>query len=578
MVSYGAASAVAGDDAARWDESWTALRAEFAEVDPPVDLAPLAAWGDEMPADVVARFLATPDPTPARLDALEARLSPPRWERLEAWAARGADVRSLVELADLDPSDLDDDERLRALEVAEKAMAAASAMQQRLLAALGGPEPALDPLLTPEARRNSECSRRQRRSLSAVEAEEWAHLEVGAALRLAPVTAAERLEVAHALHGDPRPAIVQAWLEACRHYAAATSGEGGEAIGPQPGDPRLPRLPGLALLLAHGDVTYQHVRSAVLATRSLSVEECARVEARVLPKAPGQSVGEFRKAVERAVIAVDPAGAEERARRAACERGISTRTLGEGMAKCSLVAPARDVQALATAARALARQQRARLEQACTAAGVDWREVDPGRGALACDALVDLCDRLLEYPEVLTGRPLPRAHGRRPQLVVHLDLPTLAGLADNPAELLGHGPLPPVFARELAPGGSLRRLVSDPVSGHALDLGRAMRFPNQQLADFVAARDRTSRFPHDATPAGRCQVDHRDEWRHGGRTSAANLGLFSFAVHRAKTHGKITVFRRGDGTGVLSTPLGRQYLIQPYDYRPDPRHPDARDP
>lgn len=124
----------------------------------------------------------------------------------------------------------------------------------------------------------------------------------------------------------------------------------------------------------------------------------------------------------------------------------------------------------------------------------------------------------------------------------------------------------------------MRRLVSDPVSGHALDLGRTIRFPDQQLADFVSVRDRTSRFPHDPTPAGRCQVDHRDEWRHGGRTSAANLGLFSGAVHRAKTQGKISVFRRSDGTGVLSTPLGRQYVIQPYDYRLDPREPDARDP
>lgn len=260
------------------------------------------------------------------------------------------------------------------------------------------------------------------------------------------------------------------------------------------------------------------------------------------------------------------------------ERGISTRALGEGMAKCSFITTARDVQALVTAARALARQQRARLRQACAQAGVDWRDVDPGRGATACDALVDLCDRVLEYPEVLTGRPLPRAHGRRPQLVVHVDLPTLAGLADNPAELVGHGPLPAAFARELAPGGSLRRLVSDPISGYALDLGRSMRFPDQQLSDFLAVRDRSSRFPSDPTPAARCQIDHRHSWCEGGPTSAGNLGLFSFAVHDAKTRGKITVTHRPNGTGILTTPLGRQYLIHPHDYRPDPRDPDARDP
>lgn len=144
----------------------------------------------------------------------------------------------------------------------------------------------------------------------------WAHLEVGAALRLAPVTAAERLEVAHALHGDPRPATVRAWEESCRRFACSASGLGGAAGPLPPDDPRVPRLPGLARLLAGGGVSYQHVRGAVLATRALRVEGCARVEARVLPKAPAQSVGDFRRSVERAVLAIDPgcggAGASRR--------------------------------------------------------------------------------------------------------------------------------------------------------------------------------------------------------------------------------------------------------------------------
>ncbi len=48
------------------------------------------------------------------------------------------------------------------------------------------------------------------------------------------------------------------------------------------------------------------------------------------------------------------------------------------------------------------------------------------------------------------------------QLQVTIDLPTLLGLADNPAELPGHGPLPPHLARELAADADWIWFTTDP--------------------------------------------------------------------------------------------------------------------
>jgi len=59
---------------------------------------------------------------------------------------------------------------------------------------------------------------------------------------------------------------------------------------------------------------------------------------------------------------------------------------------------------------------------------------------------------------------------------VIIDLPTLLGLADNPGELAGVGPIPAEVARALAAddGATRRRLVVEPVTGALLDYGASV--------------------------------------------------------------------------------------------------------
>jgi hypothetical protein len=74
----------------------------------------------------------------------------------------------------------------------------------------------------------------------------------------------------------------------------------------------LDRLPGTRLALAAGRLDLTKARAIVGATRVLGDPAAALVEAKVLTKAPAQTVGALNAALGRAVIAVDPAAGHAR--------------------------------------------------------------------------------------------------------------------------------------------------------------------------------------------------------------------------------------------------------------------------
>ena len=71
-------------------------------------------------------------------------------------------------------------------------------------------------------------------------------------------------------------------------------------------------LPATGAALAAGTIDLLRARIIAEATAVLSGEHAARLEARVLPRAGDQTTGQLRAAVRRAVLAVDPEGAERR--------------------------------------------------------------------------------------------------------------------------------------------------------------------------------------------------------------------------------------------------------------------------
>jgi hypothetical protein len=152
-------------------------------------------------------------------------------------------------------------------------------------------------------------------------------------------------------------------------------------------------------------------------------------------------------------------------------------------------------------------------------------------------------------------------HNRRPTINVTVDLPTVLGLAENPGQLAGYGPIPASIARTIAKDGRWKRFITDPVSGVLLDYGRETYEPPQELQDFLIARDRTCRFPGCRQPAHLSDLDHVIPWDEGGKTSADNLGALCRRHHNLKTHHGWKVVMQPDGACTWTSPTGQTYFV-----------------
>ena len=126
--------------------------------------------------------------------------------------------------------------------------------------------------------------------------------------------------------------------------------------------------------------------------------------------------------------------------------------------------------------------------------------------------------------------------------------------------------VPAMTAWALAAGGTWRRLITDPVSGVVIDVGRTRYRPPAGLADLVRARDRACVFPTCQTPAERCDIDHLTAWSQGGTTSLDNLATLCEAHHRLK-HTPGWALTRDQASGTLSWHTPDKTVYQ--------RHPDG---
>ena len=354
------------------------------------------------------------------------------------------------------------------------------------------------------------------------------------------------------------------------------------------------------------------------------------VQEAVLPAAASRTPGQLAADIDRALLAVDPLDAATRLTRAVADRHVChPRPLPDGMAGLWAVLPATDAVRIDATLEATARTAHAlgdsrTLDQlradtlvdlatgtallagvtpagtpptACRArangrahpiqrtpggdqhphnqddAGDPVGE-DDDPGALAgeddgagdtgnADDEDDSGDRVVPGPVAIR---IPKV-----RIDVTVALSTLIGLDDQPADLTGFGPISAEQARALAAGGTWRRLVTDPLSGTVLDVGRTRYRPPKGLAEHVTARDALCAGPGCSVPAHRCDLDHTTEY-HGtpangstapGTTSADNLGPLSGRCHRLKTDGGFTLRQVAPGTFEWHTPAGLDYRVIP---------------
>ena len=109
---------------------------------------------------------------------------------------------------------------------------------------------------------------------------------------------------------------------------------------------------------------------------------------------------------------------------------------------------------------------------------------------------------------------------------------------------------------------SLRRLITDPLTGHLLDASPRRYAPGERLRDFIEARDVRCRWPGcNARSTGRgIDLDHAVPFDSGGTTQRANLGALCRRHHLLKTHAGFDLTDSdADGSCTLVTPSGSAY-------------------
>ena len=143
--------------------------------------------------------------------------------------------------------------------------------------------------------------------------------------------------------------------------------------------------------------------------------------------------------------------------------------------------------------------------------------------------------------------------------------PSRGGPPDAPVLTAGgrSAPVPALLARALAAGGTWRRIVTDPLSGAVIDVGRTRYRPPAALADLVRARDGACTHPGCTVPARRCDLDHITPWSGGGTTGLDNLTALCRTHHRLKHAPGWTLTRTPDGDLTWTTPTGARYRRNP---------------
>jgi hypothetical protein len=164
--------------------------------------------------------------------------------------------------------------------------------------------------------------------------------------------------------------------------------------------------------------------------------------------------------------------------------------------------------------------------------------------------------------------PMSRYRSIRPKVLVTVPAATvlrLGGDPGQPGELEGYGPIDPQTAREIASlAKSWQKLVTDPVTGIVLRMGRKRYRIPKDLRIWLRVRDGTCRFPGCSRSAVRCDLDHTVDWfALDGRSDHDNLAHLCQGHHSLKHASDWTVEQLPGGILRWTSPAGIRYETDP---------------
>jgi hypothetical protein len=310
------------------------------------------------------------------------------------------------------------------------------------------------------------------------------------------------------------------------------------------------RLPLTMTGLLAGDFSYRHAKVVVDHARSLPEELQADFEAAIIPSAAKLTVSKFDLKARTARERMDPATITERHIKAVGDRETFFEPARDGMGWLHLYN---------TAAVTLAAYNRAE-EMAHELQGpTESRTLTQLRADVVTDLLLD---------GAVGDRPEFRI---RPSVTVTVPVLSMLGHKSRNGEvelpvLEGYGPIDIDTATSLAGAGkSWLRVLTHPETGVMLSVGRDRYTVPADLRAFLRQVDGTCRKPGCNRPAARCDLDHTQEWQHGGQTAHDNLEHLCPMHHAEKHHTGAQITHQPNGDIQWTMPSGRTYISEPAD-------------
>jgi len=299
------------------------------------------------------------------------------------------------------------------------------------------------------------------------------------------------------------------------------------------------RLPAVGKALWSGDIDVRRAHVLVNGTRHLTESQARQVVDAVITRAPQLTTGELRAKVQKLCLEIEPEEAKKRYDTALEGRRLVSEPTLDGTANIFLTDVAPD-----KASAALERINS--LAKTLHVPG-ETRTMDQLRADIALD--------------LLCGNSSHQTR-RSGSVNIHVDLKTLAELADQPGELAGFGPVIADIARQVTDerqGSKWQFRVTDPETGMPVHIGTTKRRPDAGQQRHVELRDLTCFFPGCRMPAAECDIDHTKPWVETGKTNAKDLSPGCRHHHVGRHRYGWTYQRIAGGDYLWTSRLGHRY-------------------
>ncbi|GAA4178823.1 HNH endonuclease [Gryllotalpicola koreensis] len=307
--------------------------------------------------------------------------------------------------------------------------------------------------------------------------------------------------------------------------------------------------------LEAGEITRGHAHEIVIETAHL--HDRREAEQALLPWAKRLGVPRFRHKAKQVLESLEKEPLAKRHERALAKRRIDVTPARDGMAHLEAYLDLTDAVRIKAGLENAAQEAR-EAGDARTSAQLEADFVVE----LLLDGQITIVTPSTDPDDVTVTRTAPVKQRAAVTVDVLIPAETLAGRNDHAGTIPGVGAIDPVKARELvALAPSLRRILTDPITGAIVNFDRTTYRVPAELKRILKLRDQHCRAP--GCSRKNCEIDHTQAYARGGRTNQTSLAHLCANHHHLKHEAGWNLTQYLDGVLDWRAPSGRVYRTYP---------------